>query len=195
MVAEVMISFRSGRLRQELLDVAEQEIDVEAALVRLVDDDRVVLAQIPVALRLGEQDAVGHQLHVGRGARPVGEAHLVADDLPELGLQLLGDARRRRARRDAPRLGVADHAVDAAPELQADLRQLRGLARAGLAADDHHLVSRIAAAISSRRALTGSSSGNVGCGRLRRRASSSAGERRRAGGRGHSLPAASSRSA
>ena len=48
--------------RQQLLEVAEQEVDVQAALVRLVDDDRVVAPQHPVALDLGQQDAVGHQL-------------------------------------------------------------------------------------------------------------------------------------
>ena len=50
--------------RQELLQVPEQKIDVEAALVRLVDDDGVVCGKQPVALRFGEQDAVGHQLDV-----------------------------------------------------------------------------------------------------------------------------------
>jgi hypothetical protein len=66
-VAEVMITFRSGRFGSSVLEVAEQEIDVQAALVRLVDDQRVVLAEQRVALRLGEQDAVGHQLDVGAG--------------------------------------------------------------------------------------------------------------------------------
>ena len=47
---------------QQLLQVAEQEVDVQAALVRLVDDDRLVGVQPGVGLRLGEQDAVGHQL-------------------------------------------------------------------------------------------------------------------------------------
>jgi hypothetical protein len=37
-------------LRQQLAQVAEQEIDVEAALVRLVDDQRVVGRQQRVAL-------------------------------------------------------------------------------------------------------------------------------------------------
>ena len=41
-VADVMITLRSGAAREQLLQVAQQEIDVEAALVRLVDDDRVV---------------------------------------------------------------------------------------------------------------------------------------------------------
>jgi hypothetical protein len=62
MVAEVMTTLRSGRRGQQLLEVAEDEVDVEAALVRLVDDERVVAAQVTVALQLGEQDAVGHHL-------------------------------------------------------------------------------------------------------------------------------------
>ena len=33
-----------GSARQDAFEVAEQEVDVETALVRLVDDDRVVLA-------------------------------------------------------------------------------------------------------------------------------------------------------
>ena len=56
------MTFRSGRLREQLLEVAEDEVDVQAALVCLVDDQRVVAAQHPVALDLGEQDAVGHHL-------------------------------------------------------------------------------------------------------------------------------------
>ena len=129
-----------GTLRQHALEIAEQEVDVEAALVRFVDDDRVVGLQQPIALRLGEQDAVGHHLDVGVGRKLVGEAHLVADRVAERALELLRDARGDRARGDAPRLRVADQPVDAAPELEADLGQLRRLARARLAADDDDLV-------------------------------------------------------
>ena len=43
-VAEVMISSQSGRRASNPLQVAEQKIDVQTALVRLVDDDGVVLA-------------------------------------------------------------------------------------------------------------------------------------------------------
>ena len=57
----VTITFRSGRRGQDPLQVAEQEVDVQAPLVRLVDDDRVVAAQQPVVLDLGQQQAVGHQ--------------------------------------------------------------------------------------------------------------------------------------
>jgi hypothetical protein len=37
-------------------------------LVGLVDDERVVPAQVPVAGELGQQDAVGHELDQGSSA-------------------------------------------------------------------------------------------------------------------------------
>ncbi len=126
--------------REQLLEVAEDEVDVEAALVGLVDDDRVVAAQVAVALHLGEQDAVGHDLDEGVAAALVGEADLVADGGAELDGQLLGQALGDGAGRDAPRLGVADDAVEAPAELEADLRDLGRLARAGLSGDDDDLV-------------------------------------------------------
>ncbi len=46
MVAEVMMTFRSGRRGSSGFQVAEQEVDVEAAFVGFVDDDRVVAFQI-----------------------------------------------------------------------------------------------------------------------------------------------------
>ena len=126
-------------------EVAQQEVDVEAALVGLVDDDRVVLAEVTVALQLGQQDAVGHQLDPARLARAVGEPHLVADDVAQLGAQLLGDPLGHRAGRDPSRLRVADQTTPvggarAASELEADLGELRRLPRPGLPRDDHDLV-------------------------------------------------------
>ena len=114
-----------------------QEVDVERPLVRLVDDDRVVAAQQPVAVDLVEQDAVGHERDAGVFGDLVGEAHLVADGRAERHLQLLRDALGDRARGDPARLGVRDAG---AAELEADLRQLRRLARSGRAGDDHDLV-------------------------------------------------------
>ena len=100
-----------GPAGQQLLEVAEEEVDVEAALVRLVDDDRVVRAQHPVALDLGQQDAVGHQLDQRVVADLVGEADLVADRARRARCRsssaiALGDG----AGGDPARLGVADHA-------------------------------------------------------------------------------------
>ncbi|SMG03179.1 FIG00464934: hypothetical protein [Burkholderia singularis] len=130
--------------RQDLLQIAEQEIDVQAALVRLVDDQRVIRAEQRIGLRLGEQNAVRHQLDRGARRKVVGKAHLVADHLAERRAKLVGNPPAGGRRREPPRLRVADQARAAraqpAPERQADLRKLRGLARAGFAANDHDLV-------------------------------------------------------
>ncbi len=129
-----------GAPRQQLLEVAEDEVDVEAAFVRLVDDERVVLTQIPIALHLRQQDAVGHDAHTGLLRRLVDEAHLIADRLTERRLEFFGEPLGDRTRRDASRLGVADGAGAPAPQFEAELRQLRRLARTRFARDDDDLV-------------------------------------------------------
>ena len=122
------------------MEIAEDEIDVERSLVRFIDDDRVVLSQIGILPRLGEEDAVGHEFHTRR--RLVGavlEADLVADLASERHLQFLRDARRHRGRGDAARLGAADAAAfRTETELERDLRKLGRLPRARVAADDDH---------------------------------------------------------
>ncbi len=55
---------------QQARQVAQDEVDVEAALVGLVDDDRVVAAQHRVGLDLRQQDAVRHELDEGAWGRP-----------------------------------------------------------------------------------------------------------------------------
>ncbi|MDR8821975.1 hypothetical protein FEQ05_05719 [Burkholderia pseudomultivorans] len=134
-----------GPLRQHFLQVAEQEVNVQAALVRLVDDQRVVRLQQRVGLRLGEQDAVRHQLHGCTRREIVGEPHLVADHFAERRAEFLGDPAAGRRRGETARLRVANQAgaagAEAAAEFETDLRQLRGLARAGLAAHDDDLMT------------------------------------------------------
>ncbi len=118
----------------------EQEIDVEAPLVGLVDDERVVFVEAGVGLRLGEEHAVGHDLDIGVMRGPVLEPDLVADR-PAQGLaELLGDAVGDGDGGDAAGLGAADLADRAAPRLEAHLRDLGALAAAGLARDDDDLV-------------------------------------------------------
>jgi hypothetical protein len=109
MVAEVTMT--SGRAaRQDLAQVAQQEVDVQAALVRLVDDDRVVgrssgsvcvsASRMPSVISLTEAP--------GSAGR---EAHLVAHHLAQRRVQLLGDALgHAETGGDAARLGVADQA-------------------------------------------------------------------------------------
>ncbi len=129
-----------GPAGEHVGEVAEQEVDVEAALVGLVDDQGVVAAQQPVALHLCQQDAVGHELDQGVLAHLVREAHRVADQVAHLGAQLLGDAGRHRAGGQAPGLRVPDQPPHTATQLEAHLRELRALARPRLAGDDHDLV-------------------------------------------------------
>ena len=121
--------------QHELPEIAENEIDVEGPLVRLVDDQRVVGEQIAVALDLREQDAVGHQLdaRVRRGVPA--KAHLIAHELPESGAELRGDPRRDASRRDPSGLRMTDHRAGAPARPEADLRELGALARSGRA--DH----------------------------------------------------------
>ena len=127
-------------LRQDPLEVAEDEVDVQAAFVRLIDDDRVVLAEQLVALDFGQQDAVGHQFDLGGPAHLAGEADLEAHFLADVDAEFGGDALGHRAGCETPRLGVADQAVLTQAQLQAHLGDLGGLSGAGLAGDDGHLV-------------------------------------------------------
>src|SRR5690606_17323577 len=106
-------------LDEQLLEEAQQKINVQAALVRLVDDDRVVTPQQRVALRLCQQNAIGHQLdrHVGPAA--VAEADLVADPVAQFGVQFFGNAFGHRSGRQSARLRMRDHAALPATEFQA----------------------------------------------------------------------------
>ena len=106
---------------EQFVQVAEQEVDVQAALMGLVHDDGVVSGELAVTTDLSEQQTVGHHLDGGRFRHPVGEAHRKADLLAEFDLELLGDALGSGPGSDAPRLGVADHGLAAQARLQADL--------------------------------------------------------------------------
>ncbi|QKK06685.1 MAG: hypothetical protein HND58_12015 [Planctomycetota bacterium] len=129
-----------GPVGEHAGEAAEEEVDVEAAFVGLVDDDGVVAAELAVGLQLGEQDAVGHDLDVGRGVGGVVESDLEADLAAEGGAEFVGEAGGDGAGGDAAGLGVADHATDAPAGLQTEERELGALAAAGLAADDGDLV-------------------------------------------------------
>ncbi len=169
MVAEVMMIFRSGPLGQQLLQITQQKIDVEAALVGLVDDQGIVLVEVGVLLDLRQQDAVGHQLDVGLGPGAVAEAHLVAHRAARLHPQLTGDTGSEGAGRDAPRLGMAD--VPSTPRPR--LRQIFGSwVDLPEPVSPHSTITWclvISALISSSRAVMGSSAGKFGSGSSSRR--------------------------
>ena len=110
----------------------------------LVNDQGIVAAQHRIRLDFRQKDAVRHQLDEGRGADLVGETHLIANDLADLFADLLpqfrGDSFRDGARGDTPGLGVADHPGDSSAQFQANLGDLRRLARTGLTRNDDNLM-------------------------------------------------------
>ena len=132
--------FEVGTARGEAVQVAEEEVDVEAALVRLIDDDDFVLREVRVGEGFGEQHAVGHQLDDGGVAGFFVKAHLIADRAAERGFQLFGDARGDTARGNTARLRMRNRAACAEAERKAKLRQLCRLPRTGFAADDNDLM-------------------------------------------------------
>jgi hypothetical protein len=89
--------------------------------VGLVEDEGVVAKQAPVALDLGEQDAVGHQLDQRAVADLIGESHGVADCFAQRSAQLVGDALADRAGGQPSGLGVPDGAANTPTDVEADL--------------------------------------------------------------------------
>ena len=140
--------FQIGAARQDLLQVAQQKIDVQRAFMRLVDDEGVIGVQQRVSLGFGQQNAVGHQLHRGVAAQFVSKPHLVTHHLAQRRVKFLGDAFGYRAGRDAPRLGMANQFAAlpgrviqlAAPQTQRNFGQLGGFARTGFTTNDYYLV-------------------------------------------------------
>jgi hypothetical protein len=130
-----------GPLGEQECQVPEQEVDVEAALVRLVDYEGVVGREGPVARQLRQQHAVRHYLYERAVADPVRKSDLVPDGTTQLRAELVRYAFCNASGRDPPRLGVPNHPSDASASFEADLGQLGALARPGLTRHDHDLVS------------------------------------------------------
>ena len=124
----------------QALHITEQKINIQGTLMRLVDNQRVVLPERRIAVRLREQDAVCHYLDEGRIIGAVVETNFVGHRMAARLLQFLGKPGRQTARSDPSRLGAANHAVHAAPQLQTNLRQLGCLAGTSFTAQDHHLM-------------------------------------------------------
>src|SRR5258708_23510986 len=116
-----------------MLQVSKKKVDVQAPLVSLVDDDRVVLVEKLVALCFGQQNAVGHQFDIRVGSNVVGEADFVAYGLADVRLEFLGNSHGDGSRCDPAGLGMADHPENGAAQVQAYFWNLRGLSRSGLA--------------------------------------------------------------
>ena len=115
--------FQIASFRQQRGQIAEQEVDVQAALMRLVDDDRVVLHELGIALDLRQQDTVGHDAQPCLRRAFVGEPHLIADFLAQLHAHFAGDSLGDGTCGEPARLRVHDlPAMRAAAQLKQDLR-------------------------------------------------------------------------
>jgi hypothetical protein len=119
-----------GPLETQVAQMPEEKVDVERTLVGLVQDHRIVGAQERIALHLGEQHAVGHELDHGVARGAVIEANLAAHLFAPVYPQLLGDAARDGEGRDAARLGAGDLPFAAATGGEAHFGDLGGFARA-----------------------------------------------------------------
>ena len=124
-------------LGQEQFQAAQQEIDVQRALVGLVEDDGLVFAQQRVALQLGQEHAVGHHLDGGLGPGAGVEADFATDLVAPGAVEFLGQTPGDRERGHPARLGAADPGPCAQAGFEAHLGNLGGLAGAGLAGDHH----------------------------------------------------------
>ena len=129
--------FEIWPLGQDLFEITQQEVNVEAAFVCLIDDDGVVVFQKSVALESIEQDTVGHDFDLGFWARLISEAHLVANKATEFYLELFGNTFCYCPGCDTPGLGVSNAG---AAQFQAHLGYLSGLTGACSTGNNHNLV-------------------------------------------------------
>ena len=86
------------------MQVAEQEIDIQAALVRLVHDDRVITFQLWIIMDFSQQNAIGHEFDPRGITELLLEPHLVTDSSSQLLSHLLGKPAGPRC---GPQYGVA----------------------------------------------------------------------------------------
>ena len=109
--------FQIGSPDNQTLHITEQKINIQGTLMRLVDNQRVVLPERRIAVCLGEQDTVRHHLDEGRVIGAVVETNFVGHRMATGLLQFLGKPGCQAARGDPSRLGTTNHAVHAAPQL------------------------------------------------------------------------------
>ncbi len=140
MVAEVMINFRSAlRRASRLFKWAEQKVNVQAALMSLIQDDGIVFREVGIALCFRQQDAVRHQLDVRLVAGPVVETNFAADLAAPCDVQLLGDPARDRKRRNAPGLRATDLGLNPKAGFKTHFGNLCRLARSRFTRNDDDL--------------------------------------------------------
>ena len=104
---------------------------MDAALVKLVEDDGAEIGEERILLEPGGQDAFGRDQQPCRLPKPALEADVPADLAADRPPAFDGDPARDRAGRDAPRLEEKDRAI-----LDERRRHSRRLAGSGLGRHD-----------------------------------------------------------
>ena len=125
---------------EQVFEMAEEEINSQGTFMRFIEDDDFVIAQFRVALDLGQEHAVSHELEAGGLGGLIAEPNLATDFATPVDAQLLGNAFRHAKGGNAARLGAANASHAAKTGRPTHLGYLRGFARAGLARDDYHLM-------------------------------------------------------
>ena len=106
--------------RQQGFQISQQEVDIQAALVRLVDDDGVVGVQVAVMHRFRQQNTIGHELDVTTGAAAFPEPHLVTYHSAQITLQFFGYPFRHGPCSDPSWLGTGNQATRSPAGLEAE---------------------------------------------------------------------------
>ena len=121
--------------------MAQDKIDVKAAFMSFIDNDRIVGFQHGVFLDLIKQDAVGHYLYCSVALRLVGKADFSADFIAKANSKLLGDALGDRQCGDATWLGATDDAAGfARVGIEQELGQLGGFTGSGFTSNNKYRV-------------------------------------------------------
>jgi len=120
-----------GAFGQDPFEQPEDEIDVQAPLVRLIHHDQAVTGKGVVCLDLLQQNPVGHDLDAGSGIGQVIEAHLESDRVGNARATLTGNELGNGDGGYSSRLGDADDTVAGETRVQKDLGNLSGLTAAG----------------------------------------------------------------
>ena len=127
-----------GTFPQDSLQITEQKIDIETALMSLIDNQRVVVLEPPIAGELSKQNTVGHDFDVSPWTQGVLEPDFVAH--PLLVTELAREPTGHATRRDPAGLGMSNETRDPAAHLEANLRYLGRFTRPGFTTDYRHLV-------------------------------------------------------
>ena len=75
--------FQIRSFRQKLFEIPQKKVDIQAAFMSFINDDRIILFQKTVALRFGQKNAIRHQFDRCLGTQFVREADFVTDNFTD----------------------------------------------------------------------------------------------------------------